>query len=424
MKISINKNWKIGVAVSGGADSMALLDLYLKSGQDIVVINIEHGIRGESSVKDSEFVKNYCAERGIPCWAFSVKAKTESKEKKLSIELAARKLRYEVFDKLLSDKKVDRIALAHHANDNMETVLMRLFRGTGVKGIIGISDRGHYIHPLLSYTRQEIESYVKENDIPYVTDETNALNNFCRNYTRNKIIPVIRKKFGDVEGSFTRLSENAKEIEQYLESQIVKYQVKGDKFFLKDIFSHPRLIQKYSIQKIIYDMGGMQDIESRHYSYIMSLEKKPLNTTINLPFNIIAIRDSDGLVFSYQKDYTTFCSGFFADKKYKYAGFSYYFRKGKNIVNGISFDLDKIPDGTVIRTRKTGDKFKRVNGKTKLLSDYLTDAKMSILDKQKLLVMAKDSEIFAVLGMETGEKVKIDEGTKNIMHIIKEKDNL
>ncbi|NLL56251.1 MAG: tRNA lysidine(34) synthetase TilS [Clostridiales bacterium] len=424
MKIPTYKNWKIGVAVSGGADSMTLLDLYAKAGQDIIVINIEHGIRGQSSIDDSQFVKTYCAERGIPCLAFCVNAKEEAKKNKISIELAARKLRYEIFDKLLQEKKVDKIALAHHANDNMETMLMRIFRGTGLRGIVGIKDRGHYIHPLLKYRRQQIEQYAEQNNIPYVIDETNVQNKYCRNYTRNKIVPVIKKKFGDVEAAFTRLSENAQEIENYLESQIVKYQKKGDKYFLNDIFSHAKLIQKYSIQKIIYDMGGVQDIESRHYSYIMSLEKKPLNTTINLPFNIIAVRTSDGLVFSYHKDYSTFCSQFFAEKKYKYAGFVYSFAAGKKIINGISFDLDKVPEGTVIRTRKKGDKFKRVNGKTKLLSDYLTDAKINVLDKQKLLVMAKDSEVFAVLGMETGDKVKIDQTTKHIMHIIKEKEIL
>ncbi|HKL73452.1 MAG TPA: tRNA lysidine(34) synthetase TilS [Clostridia bacterium] len=424
MKISTNKNCKIGVAVSGGVDSMSLLDLYIKSGQDIAVINIEHGLRGEASLKDTEFVKNYCAEHGIECWAFSVNAKADAKSQKQSLELSARKLRYQIFDKLLEEKKVDKIALAHHANDNMETVLMRMFRGTGIKGIVGIVDRGNYIRPLIKYTREEIELYAQENNVPSVTDETNAINSYSRNYIRNKIVPVIKKKFGDVESSFTRLSENAKEIEQYLESQIVKYQKKGDKYFLKDIFSHPNLIQKYSIQKTLYDMGGMQDIENRHYNYIMSLSKKPLNTTINLPFNIIAVRDVNGLVLCYQQDYTTYLSEFFADKKYKYGGFIYSFVKGRKIVNGISLDLVKVPEGAVIRTRKTGDKFKRVNGKTKLLSDYLTDAKISVLDKQKLLLLAKDNEVFAILGLETGEKVKIDESTKQIMHIIKEKDNL
>lgn len=424
MKILNNKSWKIGVAVSGGVDSMTLLDLYVKAGQDIVVVNIEHGLRGEASLRDSEFVKNYCAEHSIECLAFSVNAKNEAKKKKQSLELAARHLRYQIFDKLLEEKKVDRIALAHHANDNMETILMRLFRGTGIKGITGISDRGPYIHPLISYTREDILNYAIENDIPYVVDETNAYNDFSRNYVRNKVVPVIKKKFGDIENSFTRLSENALEIEKYLESQIIKYHKKGDKYFLKGIFAYPRLIQKYSIQKTLYDMGGIQDIESRHYNYIMSLEKKPLNTTINLPYNIIAVRDSDGLVFCYQQDYSTYLSEFYPDKKYKYGGFIYSFVKGKKIVNGISFDLDKVPEGAVIRTRKTGDKFKRVNGKTKLLSDYLTDAKVSVLDKQKLLLLAKDSEIFAILGMETGEKVRIDESTKHIIHIIKEKDNL
>lgn len=423
MKISVGKNLKIGVAVSGGVDSMTLLDLYIKAGQDIVVINVEHGLRGDASVRDSEFVKNYCMERGITCLSFSVDAKAEAKKEKQSVELAARIARYRIFDKILEEKTVDRIALAHHANDNMETVLMRIFRGTGIKGLMGIRDRGHYIHPLINYTREEIFAYARENNVPYVVDETNAYNDYSRNYIRNRIVPVVKKKFGDVESAFTRLCENAAEIEQFLESQAVKYTKKGDKYYLKDIFSHPKLIQKYSISKVLCDMGGVQDIEKRHYNYIISLEKKPLNTTINLPFNIIAVRDADGLVFSYCEDYSTYLCRFYPDKKYRYGGFAYSFVKGKKIVNGISFDLDKVPEGAVVRTRQSGDKFKRVNGRTKLLSDYLTDLKMNVLDKQKLLVLANGSEVYAILGLETGDKVKIDDNTKNIMHIIKEKDN-
>lgn len=423
MKITGNKNWKIGVAVSGGADSMALLDCYNKIGQNIVVINIEHGLRGESSIKDSQFVKDYCAEHGIECWAFSVHALKEAKKNKESAELAARKLRYQVFDRLLEEKKVDRIALAHHANDNMETVLMRLFRGTGIRGIIGIRDRGHYIHPLLKYTREEILYYVKKNNIPYVEDETNLCNDFSRNYIRNKIVPVIKKKFGDVEGSFTRLCQNAAEVEAYIETQILQYEKKGDKYSIKKIFEAPKLIRKYSINKVLAAMGCVQDIENRHYDYILMLENKPLNTIISLPYDLIAVRDADGLTFSKLPEYETYSSQFFPDKQYKFGEAVYSFAKGGKIVNGITMDLDKVPHDAVVRTRNEGDKFKRVNGRTKLLSDYLTDKKISVLDKQRLLFLAKDSEIYAILGMETSDKVKVDENTKNIIHIIKEKNN-
>jgi tRNA(Ile)-lysidine synthase len=424
MKISTEKNLLIGVAVSGGADSMTLLDCYIKANQKIVVINIEHGIRGESSIKDSEFVKKYCAEHGIECLAFSINVKKEARKAKESIELTARRMRYEIFDNLLKEKKVDKIALAHHANDNMETVMMRIFRGTGIKGISGIKDRDSYIHPLLNYTQEDITKYIKENKIPYVEDETNKRINYSRNYIRNKIVPVIKKKFGDVESSFTRLSKNAIEVEDYLESQIIKYEKKADKYYLNDIFNVPKLIQKYSIQRVLYDMGGVQDIENRHLDYVLSLANKPLNTIIDLPFDIIAIRDSNGLVFCYQQDYSTYSSQFYLDKIYKFGGYNYTFIKGDKIINKISIDLDKLPQESVVRTRQEGDIFKRVNGKTKLLSDYLTDAKMGVLDKQKLLVLANDKEIYAILGIETSDKVKVDEKTKDIIHIIKEKDVL
>lgn len=420
MKIQVYNNKTIGVAVSGGVDSMTLLDLYMKAGQSIVVINIEHGIRGEESILDSKFVIDFCEKHNLRYLFFSIDTRKEAKKRKESIELAARRLRYEIFDKLIKDKTVDRIALAHHSNDNMETVLMRIFRGTGIKGLCGISDRDKYIHPLIEYSREEIIEYANANDINFVEDKTNYNSRYNRNYIRNRIVPVIKKRFGDVEETFTRLSKNSREVEDYLESKILKTRRKGEYYYLDNIFEEHKLIRKISIQRAFAEMGINQNIEMRHYDYINSLAAKPMNTIINLPYEVICVRTAEGIVFSKERDYSAYSSPFTLYKDYKFAGNKFRFVKGGDIIKGISFDLDKLPENCLIRTRLTGDKFKRVNGRTKLLSDYLNGIKMSVLEKRRLLLLAKNNIVYAVLGVETSDLVKVDENTKSIIHIIKE----
>ena len=130
--------------MSGGVDSMVMLDLLLKEKKDVVVVNVEHGIRGDASVEDSRFVAEYCRARGVDCLAYKVDAPAYARENNVSLELAARTLRYGIFDKLLEDKVVDEINLAHHLNDQVETMLMRIFRGTGIRGLRGIVDRAGY----------------------------------------------------------------------------------------------------------------------------------------------------------------------------------------------------------------------------------------------------------------------------------------
>ena len=191
MEIKIDKNLTIGVAVSGGVDSMVMLNLLKDSGAKIIAINIEHGIRGAVSKRDSKFVRNYCKRHEIECLSYNVNSPEYAVEKNISVELAARTLRYEIFDALLADGIVDVIALAHHLNDQVETVLMRMFRGTGIKGLRGIVDRPGYIHPMLNFTKAEIREYASAHRIPYKEDATNFDSEYTRNYIRHEIITNI-----------------------------------------------------------------------------------------------------------------------------------------------------------------------------------------------------------------------------------------
>ena len=195
-------------AVSGGADSMCLLSLLFSRGIDVYAAHFEHGIRGEEAQRDAQFVKEWCAQRSIPCIIEHGDAPKAAKERGLSLETAARELRYEFLEKTADEQGCDVIATAHNADDNTETLIFNLTRGTGGAGLCGIPPtRGRIVRPLLKVTRAEIEEYLRENGIPHVEDSTNAQDEYSRNLIRHRVIPVLREINPALSRSAARTAE-------------------------------------------------------------------------------------------------------------------------------------------------------------------------------------------------------------------------
>ncbi|MDR1092785.1 MAG: tRNA lysidine(34) synthetase TilS [Clostridiales bacterium] len=191
---------KVCVAVSGGADSMALLFFLLKYRQRLSalsVVNVDHGIRGEASARESAFVREYCAARDIPLRFFKLDVPADARRKGSSLETAARDARYAAFGEVLNGAGApDCIATAHHLNDNAESMLLHLFRGGGARGLSGMEyARGRVVRPLLDVSRREIEEYVRANGIPHVTDTSNADINYTRNFIRREVLARIEERF-------------------------------------------------------------------------------------------------------------------------------------------------------------------------------------------------------------------------------------
>lgn len=417
MRLGIKKsNEKIGVAVSGGIDSMTLLYLYQKANQDIIVINFEHGIRGKSSRQDSLFVKDYCEKNNLDLLHFDLNVLDNRKQGE-SVETCARRLRYKIFNELLKNGTIKKIALAHHADDNLETVLMRLFRGTGIRGLVGITDHDNFIHPLLNYTRKEIEDYAFANKIPFVEDETNKTSDYTRNYLRNELIPLIKLKYSDVTNSVNRLSSIANETSDYLYSIAIESESITNGELLKGIFGYPKIVQKYSVLKCMHKFGIAQDFESKHIDYILSLTNLKTMTSIKLPFGLDAYRNKQDLYIYYPNELPFSTMPFSIDAKFNFGCYAYDFQKTANLVPRCTFDLDKLPTDCVIRTREPGDMFKHVNGHNKSLSDYLIDKKIQKNEKELLLVIAKDNIVYAILGIEVSDFIKIDDQSTNIYKI-------
>ena len=214
----------IVIGVSGGPDSMALLNLFInlkknrKISCNITVAHINHGIRKEAE-DETKYVENFCKQHEIECFIKREKVEELAKEQKIGTEEAGRKLRYNFFDEVSSKVNATKIATAHNANDNSETVLMNLIRGTGTSGLKGIEAKrdNKYIRPLIETTRKEIEEYCEENKLEPKQDKSNNENIYTRNKIRNILLPLIEKEFNpNIINSLNRMSQIVKEENEYI----------------------------------------------------------------------------------------------------------------------------------------------------------------------------------------------------------------
>lgn len=406
---------KIGVAVSGGRDSMALLH-YLLSRVDksqIVVINIEHGIRGDKSKADSLFVQQYADKMDIEAIMIEVDTLKHCLDNKLTIEQAARDLRFLEFDKLIEQKVVDKIALAHHKGDQCETILMRILRGTGINGLQGIqvSRDDKYIRPLIDISRNEIDEYIEANSIPYVEDETNEDNDYTRNFIRNEVLPLIETRYPDYENAFVRLSRNASEDNDCIMQMVEQPQVEDNKSMISisNLDKHRSIVTR-EIMLCMNAIGVTADIERKHIDSIINIKNLRNGDSLDLPHKVKVYREYDKVVFTRLmvekiQEKVEFDIGLhqFNGKIVEIAEY-----KGE----GLRFDIDKIPKGSVIRLREQGDYIHKFGGGRKSLGDYMTDLKIPRRLRDSLPVIANEDEILILADYQISKKIAVDNSTK------------
>lgn len=413
---------KIGVALSGGRDSVALAYALKKGGYDVIAINVEHGIRGENSLKDSAFVRDFCVLYDIPLYQESVDSLSFASDNGYTVEQAARILRYKVFENAIQEGVCDVVALAHHRDDQAETIFMRIIRGTGVNGLCGMrAVRGSYIRPLLECPREDIDEYVAQNGIKYVDDETN----FCTDYTRNYLraeLSELKKRFPSVCRNFARLSQNAAEEEDFVNSFIPDVEVVGGEVRLNICDLKDEFVAKRLIVKAVNELGVTQDIESRHFPIVLALADAQNGKMIELTHGICVHKDGNSLVFTkndslFEKSQTVFEVREFDDfgvSAQRSNREEYGQQKGKG---ALFIDGDKVPQNAVLRYRKEGDFIEKFGGGTKSLGDFLTDRKVPLRKRDTLALLALGDEVLAIFGVEISKKVAIDNDTKNILKL-------
>ena len=412
---------RIGVAVSGGRDSMSLLHYLVEHHNDLLIrviaIHVEHGIRGEESLADQAFVLNYCSEHDIPVCYTKVDVPGYAKEHLIGIEQAARELRYHYFDELLRKGVVDKIATAHQLDDQCETVLMRIFRGTGVKGLEGIPSArsGKYIRPMLSLSRLDIQEYCDAHHVPHVEDSTNFNLEYTRNFIRHEVLPVVEKMFPQYRKSIERLTGAAKETISFMDSVAVPYEVDDRSrivFSVADLIAaHPALI-RHSIRKAMIEQGFALDFEQCNVTDVLSLLNKETGKEISLSQGLVAIKAPEHLMIM---------------RATESVPYEFPFKKGETKLPngstltvddyrgvGLRFDPKKIPEGSVIRNRREGDIFTTFGGFTKTLGNYLTNIKYPNRDRDDLPLIACGKDVLVICGVEISSKVKVDEDTEDV----------
>ncbi len=419
----ISKGQTLAVAVSGGSDSMALLHYThynaKKLGIKVVALNVEHGIRGEASISDTEFVKDYCLKNGIPVITYSVDSIKNSKEEKLSLEESARNLRYKCFFDAIDSGKCNVVATAHHRSDNVESVLLNLFRGTGLKGLGGISAnyQGKIIRPFLYTSKSEIENYIKENSIPFITDESNFCDDYTRNFLRLNVIPKIKEIFPEMEKSVSRFSAIAKEEDEYLD-KIARSAITISKNAVEISLPLDNAILSRTAVIALKALGIEKDWEKAHVDAVCELKDKPNGTKICLPQNVFAIKEYTKITV-YKQEKTKFNDTPFFIGELSTNNVKISITKvpllGTDLKSGLYADADKIPDTAKIRLKTDGDTFTKFGGGTKKLCDYLTDKKIPQRIRDTLPIIAEGKDVLVVFGVAISDKIKVDENTKYLL---------
>lgn len=421
----INPGEVIGVGVSGGSDSMALLH-YLAGVQEeldfeVVAIHINHGIREESR-DEEEFVMTKCRELGVRAYKFKINSPKIAKEKNESIETAAREGRYDIFKSLIQRGVVDKIALAHHESDQAETILMHIFRGSGIAGARGMEPirDGIYIRPMLNVSKKEIMNYVLDNNIDYVQDNSNFDNGYNRNFLRNVILPQICERWPGAESgivSFGRtVSEDDDFINNYVQDSDVIYDDEIAKIPLT-YFTYPTSVLNRLLIKIFKRVGIQKDFEKKHIEMITDLAKNGENgSRVQLPFEVVAVREYNYLTLVNKLKNRPELRVPFGIEEIELENIGKIITKKvktyESKPNFLFIDIDKVPADAIWRYREDGDVFTKFGGGTKKLKSYFIDKKIPQRIRDYIPVLASGNEILVIGGIEISDKVKIDENSK------------
>ncbi|MBQ8725985.1 MAG: tRNA lysidine(34) synthetase TilS [Clostridia bacterium] len=416
----------IGVATSGGKDSACLLHLLLKSADRLNItvkaLNVEHGIRGEQSKADSEFVKEQCKNLGVPLMQTSVDCVAYAKANGLSLEESARKLRYDFLKSALESGFCTKIATAHHLSDNVETLLLNLFRGTspsGFKGIPEVAWDGKLIRPILGASREQIDRFINDEQIPFVTDDTNFSDDYTRNFLRLKVIPTLKERFPEMESALLRFSSLVS-----LDDEVLTATAKNETTFSGQTASvnlglSPPVFSRACVMAL-KGLGVKKDYEKAHIDALIGLQSAQTGKKITLLNGVVAIKEYSKITFYKTCEPSQFTVPFSVGVTSLPVG-EIIVCKNENITaqNGervLKFDVDKIPPSAVIRYRKRGDKFTKFGGGTKSLGDYMTDKKIPLRERDFIPLIADGNNVLAILGCEISDEIKVTEQTSNVCY--------
>jgi tRNA(Ile)-lysidine synthase len=436
-----NKDDKVLVCVSGGVDSTVLLFLILsikkKYNLDLGIAHVNYNLRGEDSLKDELLVEKYSDKFSIPLHVKRLKSSKFYKETGDSLQVTARNLRYDFFNELAEKYHYNKIAIAHNANDNAETILFNLFRGTGIEGFKGINSiNENIIRPLLPFTRKEISDFAKKNKIKFRHDKSNFKDLYSRNFIRLRIIPSVEKKINpNVIGNINKFAEIFTGFSGFLNDIISQYYKKvvllkkPNEIYLdiKKLNNYINYLKERIIGEIL--LSGLK-VEPNYQKIrrILELISGETGKRINIGDGIEVWHDREFLVFKKNdqnsgKENKKIIVGF--DQTVKINGMEI-----SSIViepDKVKFvpepdieyiDIDKLHGEIIIRKWRKGDYFFPIGlNKKKKISDFLIDKKVPLYLKDNIYVLENNGKIVWICNYRLDDRFKCDKNSKKILKL-------
>lgn len=437
---------KIVVAVSGGPDSIALLHglwvLRNEYSLTLYVCHLNHMLRGEESDGDAEYVKEISDKLGLESFIFSEDIEAFSKKIKMSFEEAAREARYKLFDYVMEVTKSSKIAIAQNMNDQAETVLMRLARGSGLEGLTAIKHkRDKIIRPLLDVPRDKIEKYCEENELITRTDHTNFETTYTRNKIRLELIPYFKENLNEniiqqIHLTTELLQADLDYITDAVDRRYHDLVIENENILelrLKDLkHSHIAIFSRLIRKLIEHFSGDLKGVSSYHIDEIVDLCKNSnhgsykivkKNVKFEISYDHLRVYDIrfqgneiEPILFDIG-DELSICGGTLKALELSFSD--------RHDVNSMTIDKHKIVGDLHVRTRKPGDRFTPLGMKgSKKLKDFFIDLKIPITERDKVLLLCDEKEIIWVIGYRMSELYKVSSNTKERVTFVFEKKNI
>lgn len=409
----LSKEDKVIIALSGGADSVALLHVMHSLGYKCEAAHCNFHLRGEESNRDETFVHELCKSMQIPLHIIHFETEKYAIENKISIEMAARELRYQWFEEIKKESAANVIAVAHHQDDSVETLLLNLIRGTGLSGLLGIRPQNKdIIRPLLCVNRQDIIEYLGSIGQNYVTDSTNLEDEYIRNKIRLNLIPLMEEINPSVKKNIIATSNYLNEIELIYNNEIENGK---QRVLTKEGIRISDLLKEPAPNALLFEILHPLGFNSAQIQNILSLLLKGQTGKqliskdgwrIIKDRNMLLIQPKENLEetpFQLIREELIYTKDFIIPRE-------------KNIA---CFDADKLEDTVfTIRKWRKGDTFVPFGMKgQKKISDYLTDRKLSLIQKERQYVLCQRDKIIWVIGERTDNRYRIDDKTKRVIII-------
>lgn len=434
---------KIIVGVSGGADSLCLLFVLLDYCRrvpcSLLAVHVEHGIRGEESRKDAQFVEELCGRHGVECRVVSCCVPELAAREGLTVEEAGRRARYEAFERIRRETGAQKIAVAHNRDDLAETVLFHIVRGSGLDGAGGIPPvRGNIIRPLLSCSREEIEGYLCALGASWCTDATNMELSYTRNRIRRQVIPLLSEQVNAAAAvHLAAFGEEMRLVGRYLfktareRTDAVAVCTQGEARISVPLFlQEDAALQPLCLRECLSRAGcGLKNITRAQIGSVRALFFAQSGRRVSLPGGWTALRQFDTVLI--RADAAGEAKPLYAQVTppgtCRLAGADFRFRvfpyKNENILQKTYtkwFDYDRIKKSLVIRTRQPGDYLViGRQGQRKKLKQYLIEEKIPADERSRVLLLADGCEILWVVGHRISEAYKVTAMTKNVLEVQK-----